>query len=149
MGNMPKRRYLEEELGVNNLNVCKMVHSRRAIVNNVIVNRESEPYVRFFSNAHNVDMIMGLSGGSVKLLWYAMANICYGDNYVIINVKRFMKKADVRSMTSYRSYVRELIDAKVFAKTNIDDVFYFDHNLFFKGSRVNNLDSALIITDNV
>lgn len=149
MGNMPKRRYLEEELGVNKLKVCKMVHSRVAIVNSVIVNRESEPYVRFFSNAHNVDKIMRLSGGAVKLLWFAMSNICYGDNYVVINVSRFMKKADVKSMTSYRSYVKELILADMFAKTKIDDVFYFDHNLFFKGSRVNNLDAALVISDNV
>lgn len=145
---MPKRRYLLEELGENMLQVSNMVHSRESVVDGIVVNKEVDSFVRVYASGYNIGRLMQLSGGASKLLWFILGSICYGDNYVVLNVSRFMKKAGVSSMTSYRAYVRELIDMNILARTNVVDVYYFDHNLFFKGSRVNNLDSALVVNSN-
>jgi len=145
---MAKRRYLEDELGGYSVGVTHIVHSRFSNVGGSDVEREVDGFARVYHCEYNMNRVLCLSGGASKLLWFSLMNVCFGDNYVVINVGRFMKKAGVSSMTSYRSYVKELIDANIFGRTKIVDVFYFDHNLFFKGSRVHNLDNALVIPNN-
>ncbi len=141
------RKYLFEELGVNSLAVTHIVHSRVYDRGDKVIEREVDSFVRFYDSAYNRKRLMSLSGGAKGLLLYASMCLCYGENYVEINVKQYMREEGVKGLTTYREYVRELIDANIFARTKIVDVFYFDHNLFFKGSRVNNLDNALVINN--
>lgn len=142
---MAKRKYLVEELGESSLSVSNVVFSRVSVVGGVDVEREVDSFVRLYDSAVNIERIGSLSGGAVKLLLFAMGKLGYGENYVAINVSQYMRVMGVGSKSSYRSYVRELMEANIFARTNIVDVYYFDHNLFYKGSRVNNLDAACVI----
>lgn len=139
-----KRQYTPDELGHNDLLAPKTLFVREVIQNGKQHFAEIDQSVKMYLTAFNRKRRSKLKPRAKCLLLWCMSECNERCDQVTINVKAYMKENNVNSINTYKAALLELIEANILAETLIPNVFYFDHTMFFKGSRANALNLNVI-----
>lgn len=112
----------------------KLIHELKAI------EMEQEKYTKLFNHdKHKRKAIAALSGASSKLLLWIMAEIDSSQDWIWINVKRYMSENYITDIRTYKSSVSELIRYIFITEVNsvkYKDTYWINPRLFFCGDRI-------------
>jgi len=98
---------------------------------------EADPVCKLYADADSRKWIAKqLSPRGKDLMLWIMYEIKYGEDYVIINSKRYMSESDITAVNTYRDALNNLIKNNVIQKTIKNTVFWFNPRYFYKGDRV-------------
>lgn len=101
---------------------------------NVDYYMERESPVRVYVSSVRRKLMNGLSANGHKLLHWCMQVIDVNKDWFWLNKGRYMEETGI-SYNTYKKCVEELQDSGLLSKTSINDVFWFNPEFFFRGSR--------------
>lgn len=81
--------------------------------------------------------VMGLCDRGMRLFLFVCYELESGKAFVVVNRKRFMKEAGIRSVNTFKAAVNDLCRLGMISLTDARDVFWVNPDYFFRGSRVN------------
>lgn len=101
------------------------------------VDLEVDTYVKLFDKAQLRLIMGGLSTRCLQLWIWMLYEVETGDDYVSVNVSRFMKECSVKCLKTYRAAVAELCRYGYISHVGgHKNVFWINPALAFKGSRI-------------
>ncbi len=80
--------------------------------------------------------IMTLSTRAKELYLWLIYELEKNEDYVWINVDRYMEECDISSSTTYQNTVKDLHKFGVICPTVVKDVYWINPLFFFNGSRI-------------
>ncbi len=112
----------------------KTIHEMKSI------ELEQEKYTKVFN--HDKDKrkaVAALSGSASKLLLWIMAELDSSNDWIWINVQRYMKENYIEDIRTYKAAVSELIRYIFITEVNsvkYKDTYWINPRLFFCGDRL-------------
>jgi hypothetical protein len=86
---------------------------------------------------------MALTGRAKELYLWVMYELDKNEDFVWINVQRYMEECNVSSMTTYRDTVKDLQKSLIISPTTIKDVYWINPLFFFNGNRLEKYETKL------
>lgn len=98
---------------------------------------EQIPSVKLYISKENRFKVNQLSVGAKELFMWILFACPKTEDLYWLNRKRFMYECNVKSLTSYLKYVKQLTKANIIAPTGqTKDVFWINPNFFFRGDKL-------------
>lgn len=101
------------------------------------VDMEMDTYVKLFDKAQLRLIMGGLSTRCLQLWIWMLYEVETGDDYVVVNVKRFMNECSVKCLKTYRAAIAELCRYGYISHVGgHKNTFWLNPECAFKGSRI-------------
>ena len=91
------------------------------------------------------DNTVGLSGGALRLFTWIYLSIKPNKDYININKKLYMTKANIKSVNTYKKAVEDLIRYSYITGTQYPNVYFINPNMFFSGNRLKKFPQCISI----
>lgn len=99
-----------------------------------------------FASKDNRERVLGLSAGSLRLLFWIVYTIESNQDVYWLNRPKYMRDANV-SLNTVKTALGELQSCKIILPTEIKDVYFIDPSLFFSGSRLKCFEENVVVND--
>lgn len=93
-------------------------------------------YTKIYTCSKNRKHIMKLSTRAKELYLWLIYELEKNEDYVWINVDRYMEECDISSTTTYQNTIKDLQKFGVICPTVVKDVYWINPLFFFNGSRI-------------
>lgn len=94
------------------------------------------PFVKFYCDPEFIENFCALLSNSAKSMFmWIMFEIKSGEDVIEIDYPKYASMNNIRSLTTAKKAVEELVHRKFLQETNVRDVFYINPWYAFKGSR--------------
>lgn len=107
---------------------------------------EKDTRVYLYANPVNRAKVLGLNASGMRLFVWMLYTLERGMDCWWLNVKRFMKEADV-SLNTVKAGVSDLISRNIIAKTDIKDVYFIDPSVVYLGNRLTDFEDRVVVVN--
>lgn len=102
----------------------------------VIQEVEYTEIAKLYCSAERRKITNNLSLRAKELFLWIMYEIDHGKDFLWVNKKRYMEEVEITAIDTYKNAMKELIRYGFLGLTVIQDVFWINPDLFFKGNRI-------------
>lgn len=142
-----KPKVTKEDLGVNPFSVplkipaVKYTEKNKSrfeeglvLPSDVIYDKDEKTSV-FIGRSRRL-LISGLSNPAQRLFLWLIQEITTGQDYITVNIQRYMEENGIKSMATYTAGRKDLQKSGIICSTTVPTVFWINPDVFFNGSRV-------------
>jgi hypothetical protein len=94
---------------------------------------DKEQFVKIFHNS--LQSLFDLSNVSIRVFAY-IGSVTTFDDKIIFDVEECKSFTNLTSRTTIYKALTELIEAEFIAKSNLNNIFYINPQIFYKGDRI-------------
>jgi hypothetical protein len=109
------------------------------------VNLEKEANTKVYHLTNIRDLLFIMDSQGRDLFIWLIYTVTVGKDWVWINKELYMDKAKIKSYTTYRKAVDEIITYGIVTPTMYTDTYWINPAVFFCGSRVNKYPNNVVV----
>lgn len=104
---------------------------------------ERTPSVKLYYCKDCKEIVYGLSDKAQRLYLFILLHLIPNKDWIRINPEKYMSVNRIKSLTTYRGAVKELVRYGFLASTEYRTVFWINPNLYFSGNRIKKYEDRL------
>lgn len=108
------------------------------------VTLEKTKFTKMYCSSERRILLMNCSLRSKELILWIMFEIKSSEDYIWINKERYMRESNISSINTYKDALLELIRYGIIALSGVQNVYWINPDMFFKGDRISKYPNNII-----